>query len=256
MDDAPCPASLNCDAVCTTTMHSISNHIADVQKRIAQAAQRRGRQRDSDASGRCIEDAIGIETIRAAAAAGIAEFGENYVERGAAENRGAARPGSCTGISSARSSRTRRATSRAISSGCRRSIAQKSRSDCRLSAPTVSTARRIDPDQYRLRTAEGRHRAGGSGRIRGATARECRGIRLRGLMAIPRAEDDAGSTAHRVPAACANLFEAARSPPAPRHWDTLSMGMTQDFEAAIAEGATMIRIGTALFGPRGARRDG
>jgi uncharacterized pyridoxal phosphate-containing UPF0001 family protein len=32
--------------------------------------------------------------------------------------------------------------------------------------------------------------------------------------------------------------------------DTLSMGMSKDFEAAIAEGSTMVRIGTALFGPR------
>jgi uncharacterized pyridoxal phosphate-containing UPF0001 family protein len=32
--------------------------------------------------------------------------------------------------------------------------------------------------------------------------------------------------------------------------DTLSMGMTQDFEAALAEGATMVRIGTAIFGAR------
>ena len=33
--------------------------------------------------------------------------------------------------------------------------------------------------------------------------------------------------------------------------DTLSMGMSDDFELAIAEGATMVRVGTALFGPRG-----
>ena len=32
--------------------------------------------------------------------------------------------------------------------------------------------------------------------------------------------------------------------------DTLSMGMSNDFEAAIAEGSTLIRLGTALFGPR------
>jgi PLP dependent protein len=32
--------------------------------------------------------------------------------------------------------------------------------------------------------------------------------------------------------------------------DTLSMGMTDDLEAAVAEGATIVRIGTALFGPR------
>ena len=35
------------------------------------------------------------------------------------------------------------------------------------------------------------------------------------------------------------------------HLDTLSMGMTNDFSAAIQEGSTIIRIGTALFGPRG-----
>ena len=33
--------------------------------------------------------------------------------------------------------------------------------------------------------------------------------------------------------------------------DTLSLGMTHDFEAAIAEGATIVRIGSAIFGPRG-----
>jgi uncharacterized pyridoxal phosphate-containing UPF0001 family protein len=33
--------------------------------------------------------------------------------------------------------------------------------------------------------------------------------------------------------------------------DTLSMGMSDDFALAIAEGATMVRVGTALFGPRG-----
>jgi uncharacterized pyridoxal phosphate-containing UPF0001 family protein len=34
-------------------------------------------------------------------------------------------------------------------------------------------------------------------------------------------------------------------------WATLSMGMTDDFEAAIAEGATLVRIGRAIFGERG-----
>jgi uncharacterized pyridoxal phosphate-containing UPF0001 family protein len=45
------------------------------------------------------------------------------------------------------------------------------------------------------------------------------------------------------------LFDAlrARHPQA----DTLSMGMSDDFALAIAEGATMVRVGTALFGPRG-----
>ncbi|HET6604261.1 MAG TPA: YggS family pyridoxal phosphate-dependent enzyme [Xanthomonadaceae bacterium] len=72
-------------------------------------------------------------------------------------------------------------------------------------------------------------------------------LRLRGLMAIPAPHAD--PTLRRVAfARMRTLFEALRG----EHpgIDTLSMGMTEDFELAIEEGATMVRIGTALFGPR------
>lgn len=75
---------------------------------------------------------------------------------------------------------------------------------------------------------------------------ETHGVRLRGLMAIPRPlqsgppraafsslRDLAESIADRIP-----------------HPAVLSMGMSGDFEAAIAEGSTHVRVGTALFGPR------
>ncbi|MET0654338.1 MAG: YggS family pyridoxal phosphate-dependent enzyme, partial [Pseudoxanthomonas sp.] len=85
-----------------------------------------------------------------------------------------------------------------------------------------------------------------------AIAREPR-LALRGLMAIPAPHPDIQS---RRPAfrAMADLFEAL----AARHAsvDTLSMGMSDDFALAIAEGATMVRIGTALFGPRAGPRAG
>jgi len=71
-------------------------------------------------------------------------------------------------------------------------------------------------------------------------------LRLRGLMAIPEpAHPDARRTAF---ARMRELFESLRA----THpgIDTLSMGMSDDFELAIAEGATMVRIGTALFGAR------
>ena len=74
-------------------------------------------------------------------------------------------------------------------------------------------------------------------------------LRLRGLMAIPAPHPDLG----RRRAAFARmraLFDALAA--AYPGVDTLSMGMSDDFELAIAEGATMVRIGTALFGPRGA----
>jgi uncharacterized pyridoxal phosphate-containing UPF0001 family protein len=53
---------------------------------------------------------------------------------------------------------------------------------------------------------------------------------------------------HQAFAAMRRLLESGRQ--AGLDLDTLSMGMSADMEAAIAEGATMVRVGTALFGPR------
>lgn len=72
-------------------------------------------------------------------------------------------------------------------------------------------------------------------------------IRLRGLMCIPaRAEDleQQRKPFHRLYEARQSLIDRGLD------LDTLSMGMSNDMEAAIAEGATWVRIGTAIFGPR------
>ncbi|MHB8448490.1 MAG: YggS family pyridoxal phosphate-dependent enzyme, partial [Rudaea sp.] len=71
-------------------------------------------------------------------------------------------------------------------------------------------------------------------------------LHLRGLMAIPEpADQDARRTAFTR---MRERFDALRAD----HTgiDTLSMGMSDDFESAIAQGATLVRIGTALFGAR------
>ena len=69
-------------------------------------------------------------------------------------------------------------------------------------------------------------------------------LRLRGLMTMPAPNLDFG--AQRAAFAC--VAELARGSVVTL--DTLSMGTSDDFEAAIAEGATLVRLGTALFGPR------
>jgi pyridoxal phosphate enzyme (YggS family) len=72
-------------------------------------------------------------------------------------------------------------------------------------------------------------------------------LQLRGLMTIPEpAETDAQMRAvHRQ---AKDLFEQLRAQGLPL--DTLSMGMSADMAAAIAEGSTMVRVGTAIFGQR------
>ena len=72
-------------------------------------------------------------------------------------------------------------------------------------------------------------------------------VRLRGLMAIP--EPAADREAQRTPhAALRRLHESLRADGL--DLDTLSIGMTADLEAAILEGATIVRVGTAIFGAR------
>ncbi|NCT67191.1 MAG: YggS family pyridoxal phosphate-dependent enzyme [Rhodanobacteraceae bacterium] len=73
------------------------------------------------------------------------------------------------------------------------------------------------------------------------------GLRLRGLMAIPAPAPDLGQRRDAFRRMRA-LYEALRT--AHADVDTLSMGMSDDLELAVAEGATMVRVGTALFGAR------
>ncbi|MFK0086027.1 YggS family pyridoxal phosphate-dependent enzyme [Pseudomonas sp. NPDC090755] len=69
-------------------------------------------------------------------------------------------------------------------------------------------------------------------------------LRLRGLMAIPEPTDD--RAAQEAAFAQVRQLQASLG----LELDTLSMGMSHDLEAAIAQGATWVRIGTALFGAR------
>lgn len=73
-------------------------------------------------------------------------------------------------------------------------------------------------------------------------ARQLPGLRLDGLMTIPPAVDDPNES--RV------HFRTLRTLAEQHHLQTLSMGMSADLEAAIEEGSTMVRVGTAIFGSR------
>jgi len=72
-------------------------------------------------------------------------------------------------------------------------------------------------------------------------------LRLRGLMAIPEPTPDPGKRRQTF-ARLRRLFDQLRL--AVPGVDTLSMGMSEDFPMAVEEGSTMVRIGSALFGPR------
>lgn len=75
-------------------------------------------------------------------------------------------------------------------------------------------------------------------------------LKLRGLMCLPPPETDVARQRHWL-AQLRQLFESVNA--AGAGLDTLSMGMSADLEAAVQEGATLVRIGTDLFGPRPAK---
>ncbi len=84
-----------------------------------------------------------------------------------------------------------------------------------------------------------------------ALARSLDHVRLRGLMAIPPISQDPGANRPYF-SAMRQLFVdmGGKMEDNRNDMDCLSMGMSGDFEDAIAEGATLVRVGTALFGPR------
>ncbi len=82
------------------------------------------------------------------------------------------------------------------------------------------------------------------------SAAAMKSIRVRGLMAIPPAFDNSDESRRHFEG-LRKLFDQAQQ----RHYentllDTLSMGMSGSYEAAILEGSTLVRIGTAIYGPR------
>ena len=73
-------------------------------------------------------------------------------------------------------------------------------------------------------------------------------LRVRGFMTIPKPNSDSSFIREGFRQA-AELFRKYRHVD-DNNWDTLSMGMSNDFAIAVAEGATLLRLGTVLFGPR------
>jgi len=74
---------------------------------------------------------------------------------------------------------------------------------------------------------------------------DCRNLDLRGLMCIPPAAESAEASRP--------FFKRLRELRDGAGLEHCSMGMSADFEVAIEEGATMVRVGTAIFGPRAPR---
>ena len=223
-------------------MSTIAENIAKVGERIRAAAQASGR--DLDHIGLlAVSKTKPAAAVREAYAAGIRDFGENYLQEALEKQAELSElPLIWHFIGPIQSNKTKPIAEHFawVHSVDRLKIAQRLSEQRPADLPLLNICLQVNV------SAED-SKSGCAPAELAALAEavsQLPNLRLRGLMAIPEPTDDV--TAQR--AAFARLRELRDGLPLPL--DTLSMGMSHDLDAAIAEGATWVRIGTALFGAR------
>jgi PLP dependent protein len=186
------------------------------------------------------------ETIRAAATAGVTDFGESYLQEASPKMALLADlPLRWHFIGGVQSNKTRAVAERFdwVHSVDRLSIARRLSEQRPYHAPPLNLCIQVElvpePNKGGVSPAQ----AGQLAAAAAALPRVC----VRGLMCVPPPQPDAAAE-RAIFARLRILLEELNANG--HKLDTLSMGMSGDFESAIAEGATLVRIGTALFGSR------
>jgi pyridoxal phosphate enzyme (YggS family) len=229
----------------TDNSHSLEVRLQTVKQRIDDAVARFGREPGS-VTLLAVSKTRSSEEVQALAAAGVTRFGENYLQE-ALEKIGALQeiPLEWHFIGPIQSNKTRPIAEHFdwVHSVDRLKIAKRLSEQRPVELPPLNICLQVN--------ISAEHSKSGitpeSLRELAHQISELPRLRLRGLMAIPAAAEESDAQRrpfHRMHEAYEQLKADGMA------LDTLSMGMSQDLEAAIAEGATMVRIGTALFGPR------
>jgi PLP dependent protein len=220
-------------------------HVNHVRSRIRQAAIAAGRD-PSTVTLVAVTKAQTAQSIRVAATAGVTDFGENYLQEALAKmDQLADLPLLWHFIGGIQSNKTRAIAERFdwVHSVDRLSVARRLSEQRPYHAPPLNLCIQVElvPEPNKGGIAPGE-----TGPLAAAVA-ELPRVCLRGLMCVPPPQADAAAE-RAVFARLRSLLEALNA--SGHKLDTLSMGMSGDFESAIAEGATLVRIGTALFGSR------
>lgn len=223
---------------------TIRERVETLRQRIASAAGRAGRSVD-EITLVGVSKRHSAEALQAAIAAGVTEFGENYVQEAREKIAALGAPAGVRWhlIGGLQSNKTRLATQlfSVVQTVDRLSLAQALARDAEREGKVLAVLVEVN--------------LAGSGSRAGVAEAEALALceqvtalpslALSGLMGIaPLGADAEAARPHFARLRC--LYEALPA----QNRKILSMGMSGDFEAAIAEGATLVRIGTALFGQR------
>ena len=223
-------------------MSTIAENIAKVGERIRAAAQASGR--DLDHIGLlAVSKTKPAAAVREAYAAGIRDFGENYLQEALEKQAELSElPLIWHFIGPIQSNKTKPIAEHFawVHSVDRLKIAQRLSEQRTTGLPPLNICLQVNVSAEDSKSGC----APAELAALALAVSQLPNLRLRGLMAIPEPTDDVAAQR----AAFARLRELRDGLPLPL--DTLSMGMSHDLDAAIAEGATWVRIGTALFGAR------
>jgi PLP dependent protein len=228
-------------------MGSIGSNLQEVRQRIATTCERAGRDA-KEVTLLAVSKTFDVEAVREAHAAGQRAFGENYVQE-ALEKIAALAPLRSQLewhlIGPLQSNKTRPVAEAFdwVHTVDRLKIAQRLSEQRPAYLPPLQVCLQVN-------VSGEDSKSGVAPAELPALARAVAGLprlRLRGLMSIPEPAED--PAAQRAPHRALRELRAALNAQG-FTLDTLSMGMSADLEAAVSEGATLVRIGTALFGRR------
>jgi hypothetical protein len=226
----------------------IARNLADVRLRIRRAAEGAGRSPD-DVRLLAISKTFGLDHIRAAAGAGQRDFGENRVQEALQKiDASADLKIRWHLVGTLQSNKVRKAVPRfsAIHSVDSRRLLEAI--DAAAAEAGTVPELLIQVDLAGEKTKHGAPPEAARDIVRAAT--RCRSARVVGLMTIPPFFDDPEQTRPYF-AELRELRESLIRDGLDRAaFRELSMGMSHDFEVAVQEGATIVRLGTAIFGRR------
>lgn len=231
---------------------AIAANLRDVRGRMARACVRAGRDpRSVRLVG--VSKTFPLGYVRAAAAAGLTDLGENRVQEALDKIAGAADLHGITWhlIGHLQSNKARRAAVAMDWVQSLDSVALLQRIDRAALEEGTTASLLVQVDLAGERTKHGAPPAAVREILDAGAA--CRAVAIRGLMVLPpwSADPEAARPWFRRLRQLRDSLLDAGAPPA--CLDELSMGMSHDFEVAIEEGSTMVRVGTAIFGPRSPR---
>lgn len=232
-------------------MTTIETHLQGVRGRVRQACTAAGRAA-TEITLLAVSKTFGPEAVQEALAAGQTAFGENYIQEGVEKIRCLRERESAAGITwhcigPVQSNKTRLVATHFdwVQSVDRLKIAQRLSEQRPPGLAPLNVCLQVNVDG-------GPTKSGVTPADLPALAEavaQLPGLRLRGLMCIPEPAD--GFEAQRAVFSQARaLYDALKA--RGHALDTLSMGMSDDLEAAIAAGSTMVRVGRGVFGHRAA----